>query len=187
IAQGRPAQALELLVPLLTQARQLGRVDLALQVQILTALACQAAGRGAEAMDALAEALALAEPGDYRRIFLDEGEPMAGLLRQAAARGLAPAYVARLLAGFPAPGGPERAGVDAEAAGPHAASLVEPLSKRELEVLRLLAAGLSNPEIAGELIVAASTVHSHCKSIYGKLGVHRRWDAVQRARELGLV
>jgi LuxR family maltose regulon positive regulatory protein len=64
---------------------------------------------------------------------------------------------------------------------------VEPLSERELEVLRLLAVGLSNPEIAADLVVAASTVHSHCKSIYGKLGVHRRWDAVQRARELSLI
>ena len=65
--------------------------------------------------------------------------------------------------------------------------LVEPLSERELEVLRLLADGLSNPEIAAALVVAVSTVHSHCKSIYGKLGVHRRWDAVQRARDLSLI
>ena len=56
-----------------------------------------------------------------------------------------------------------------------------------MEVLRLLATGLSNPEIAEELYVAVSTVRSHCKSIYGKLDVHRRWDAVQRARELGLL
>jgi LuxR family maltose regulon positive regulatory protein len=130
-------------------------------------------------MDALGEALSLAEPGGYLRVFLDEGEPMAGLLRQAASRGIAPAYVAKLLAAFE----PE----SAEGAAPQPQPLVEPLSERELEVLRLLAAGLSNPEIAEELVVAVSTVRSHCKSIYGKLGVHRRWDAVQQAQELGLI
>ena len=70
---------------------------------------------------------------------------------------------------------------------PPAQPLIDPLSERELEVLRLLATGLSNPEIADELVVAVSTVRSHCKSIYGKLNVHKRWDAVQRAQELGLI
>jgi LuxR family maltose regulon positive regulatory protein len=64
---------------------------------------------------------------------------------------------------------------------------IDPLSERELEVLRLLATGMSNPEIADELVVAVSTVRSHCKNIYGKLSVHKRWDAVQRAQELGLI
>jgi LuxR family maltose regulon positive regulatory protein len=130
-------------------------------------------------MDALGEALSLAEPGGYLRIFLDEGEPIARLLRQAASRGMAPAYITKLLAAF----GPE----SAEVASPQVQSLAEPLSKREMEVLRLLAAGLSNPEIAEELVVAVSTVRSHCKSIYGKLEVHKRWDAVQRGQELGLI
>jgi LuxR family maltose regulon positive regulatory protein len=65
--------------------------------------------------------------------------------------------------------------------------LLEPLSERELEVLRLLATGRSNPEIGQELFIATSTVRSHLKNIYGKLNVHRRWDAVQRAEELGLL
>ena len=68
-----------------------------------------------------------------------------------------------------------------------AADMEDPLSERELEALRLLAAGLSNPEIADELYIAVSTVRSHCKNIYSKLNVHRRWDAVQRAQELGLI
>jgi LuxR family maltose regulon positive regulatory protein len=179
IHQGQSAEALDLLEPLLVQARQLGRIDLAIQIQIQRALAFQEDGHDAQAMDALGEALSLAEPGGYLRIFLDEGDPMAALLRQAASRGMAPAYLAKLLAAF----GLESAKV----ASPQFQSLVEPLSERELEVLRLLATGLSNPEIAGELVVAVSTVRSHCKSIYGKLGVHKRWDAVQRAQELGLI
>jgi len=184
LLQNQATEALDLLEPLLALARQLGRVDLTVQIQILRALAFRAAGQRGQALDALAEALSLAEPGGCRRVFLDEGEPMAGLLRQAASQGVAPAYVAQLLAAF---GSAESAEVGARPLCFSAQSLLEPLSQRELEVLRLLAAGLSNPEIAGELVVAVSTVRSHCKSIYGKLGVHKRWDAVQQAQELGLV
>jgi LuxR family maltose regulon positive regulatory protein len=74
-----------------------------------------------------------------------------------------------------------------EARPSYAHPLIEPLSDRELEVLRLLASGLSNPEIANELYIAVSTIRTHCKNIYGKLGVNRRWDAVHRAQELGLI
>jgi LuxR family maltose regulon positive regulatory protein len=89
--------------------------------------------------------------------------------------------VAKLLA---AAGGPP---AEAGLAVPQARLLIEPLTERELEVLRLLATSLSNPEIADRLVVAVSTVRAHCKSIFRKLDVHRRWDAVQRARELGLI
>ena len=109
---------------------------------------------------------------------------MAALLRQAASRGIAPAYVTKLLSAFEAPES------ETTAAKPHIPSaqpLVEPLSEREMDVLRLLSTGLSNPEIADELTIAVSTVRSHCKSIYGKLNVHKRWDAVHRAQELGLL
>ena len=82
---------------------------------------------------------------------------------------------------------PVTAEVEAEPQLPPTQLLAEPLSERELEVLRLLATGLSNPEIADELVIAVSTVRSHCKSIYGKLNVHRRWDAVNRGSELGLI
>jgi LuxR family maltose regulon positive regulatory protein len=135
-------------------------------------------------MDALAEALALAEPGGYRRIFIDQGEPVANLLRQAVSQGIAPAYAATLLAGFARP---ESAEAEMKPSYPDDQPLLEPLSQRELEVLRLLATGMSNPEIATNLVVAVSTVRSHCKNIYGKLNVHSRWDAVQRAQELGLI
>jgi LuxR family maltose regulon positive regulatory protein len=140
-------------------------------------------------MAVLERALSLAEPGGYIRLFADEGPSMARLLREAAAHGFAPKYIAKLLAAFAAktPGEqrtPETASFPSVSAQ---SSLVEPLSERELEVLRLLAAGLSNPEIAQELYIAVSTVRSHAKSIYGKLNVHGRWEAVQRAQELGLL
>lgn len=183
LLEERAAEALDLLGPLLAQARQLGRVDLAIEIQILRALAWRHEGDEAQALDALAEALSLAEPGGWQRIFVDEGQALAGLLRRAASQGGAPNYVAGLLAAL---GEPEAARTQA-VPGPSPALLLEPLSERELEVLHLLAAGLSNPEIAERLVVAVSTVRSHCKSIYGKLGVHRRWDAVQRAQELGLL
>ena len=182
ILQGRTVETLELLETILAQARQLERTDLAIEIDILRALTFQHSGDGDRALEAFTEALALAEPGGYVRIFLDEGKPMISLLRQAASRRLVPAYVAKLLAASGEP-----ATSDREVRPSHAFSLIEPLSDRELEVLRLLACGLSNPEIASELYIAVSTVRTHCKNIYGKLGVCRRWGAVQRAQELGLI
>jgi LuxR family maltose regulon positive regulatory protein len=184
LIQDRAAEALGLLESLLAQARDLGRVDLTIETQILRALAFQAEGNDAQAIDALAEALSLAEPGGFLRIFLDEGPSMADLLRQARSRGIAPAYTAKLLAAFEGPESEEMAVVP-QTRPPQ--PLLEPLSERELQVLGLLATGMSNPEIAEELFIAVSTVRSHCKSIYGKLDVHRRWDAVHRAQELGLI
>jgi LuxR family maltose regulon positive regulatory protein len=184
ILQDRPAEALEVLESLLAEARQLDRTDLVIEAQILCALALQAEGQEEPAMTALDEALTLAEPGGYLRIFLDKGPAMARLLRQAASRGLAPAYVLKLLAAFD---GSEMAEPQAGPRHPRPQPLIEPLSERELEVLRLLANGLTNPEIAEHLYIAVSTVRSHCKSIYAKLNVHKRWDAVQRAQELGLL
>ncbi len=184
IALERAAEALDLLEPLLIQAKERDRVDLIIEVQILRALAWQVAGDDARAMEALAEALSFAEPGGWARIFLDEGTAMAGLLRRAASQGITPAYAASLLAAFEAPASVPG---DTEPEPHPTQPLAEPLSERELEVLRLLSAGLSNPEIAEHLFIAVSTVRSHCKSIYGKLSVHKRWDAVRRAQELGLL
>jgi LuxR family maltose regulon positive regulatory protein len=109
---------------------------------------------------------------------------MARLLRLAASRGIAPVYVANLLAAF---NGPESEELAARHHYGQLQPLIEPLSEREMEVLALLATGMSNPEIAEQLYIAVSTVRSHCKSIYGKLNVHKRWDAVHRAQELGLL
>ena len=178
IAQGRPDKALAVLASLLEIAERWGLCGYMITIQILNALAFHARGDIGQAMSALERALCFAEPGGYVRIFVDEGEPMARLLYRAAERGIAPEYAGRLLASFLA--------LEPAAQEPQA-EMVEPLSERELEVLRLLAVGLSNPEIADELVIAVSTVRSHCKSIYGKLSVHRRWSAVQRAQELGLI
>jgi LuxR family maltose regulon positive regulatory protein len=183
IAQGRPDKVLLFLEALLARMEQQGRTRLVIETALLKALALQVQGDIAQALTALERALSLAEPAGFVRIFVDEGPSMAHLLHEAAARGVAPEYVARLLAAFPQLESPmQHAPRPAERS-----HMVEPLSERELEVLRLLASGLSNPEIARKLYVAVSTVRSHTKSIYGKLNAHSRWEAVQQARELGLL
>jgi len=145
----------------------------------LQALALDAQRERDAALDSLGRALALAEPEGYVRTFVDEGEQMAALLKRAVSRGIAPDYVHRLLAAFEPklrPGKP-----------PTASPLMESLSEREIEVLRLLNSELSGPEIARELTIALSTLRFHTRNIYGKLGVHDRDQAVTRAEGLGLL
>ncbi|MDY6875407.1 MAG: LuxR C-terminal-related transcriptional regulator [Chloroflexota bacterium] len=178
IAQGMPGEALRLLARLLEAAQTAGRTGSVIEILALQALAFQAQSDLERALSALEQALSLAEPEGFVRIFLDLGEPMVRLLRRALSQGIAPNYVARLLAAF---------GEEVELTSPAMESLIEPLSERELEVLRLIAAGLSNPEIAEELVIAVSTVKSHTNHIYGKLGVKNRTQAVARARELDLL
>ena len=140
-------------------------------------------------MQLLGEALALAEPGGFIRLFVDEGPPMAQLLSEAAARGMMPDYVGKLLAAFPSC---ERMMQDKRQtpsavtrSGP--SSLVEPLSQRELEILKLIAQGLSNREIGERLFLALDTVKGHNRRIFDKLQVQSRTEAIARARELGLL
>jgi len=178
IAQGKPGEAAALLERLLQAAEAGGRVGWTIATLVLRALALQARGDVDQAMTPLARALALAEPEGYVRVFVDEGPAMAELLRDAASRGIAPGYASRLLAAFD---------VSEYATHTSAQPLIEPLSERELEVLRFLTTHLSSTEIAKELVIAPSTVRSHVKSIYGKLNVHGRKNAVQRAGELGLL
>ena len=175
-----------LLSRLLQLAERAGRMRSAVEIGCLTALAWQAEGDTGQALVALAQALTLAEPEGYVRIFLDEGPPLAALLRLAAARGIHPAYAARLLDAYATEVGaaPAAAAVAGEI-GPSV--LAEPLTERELEVLHLLAAGLSNAAIADRLVVTLSTVKTHIRSIFGKLGVESRTQAVARSRELSLV
>ena len=116
--------------------------------------------------------------------FVDEGVPMEKLLRRALPRGVTPGYVNQLLVSFPVP---EYGDMGEPLPHPHAPTLIEPLSPRELEVLGLIADGLSNREIAEELFIAITTVKKHVSNILGKLGVTNRTHAVARARELGLV
>jgi LuxR family maltose regulon positive regulatory protein len=132
----------------------------------------------------LESALTLAEPGGFIRIFVDKGPPMARLLYKAASRGIAPDYARRLLSEFPV-AEPEQTGLSKTQALRH--ELIEPLSERELEVLQLIAAGLTNPEIASRLFLALNTVKVHTRNIYGKLGVNSRTQAVARARAWGIL
>jgi LuxR family maltose regulon positive regulatory protein len=152
-------------------------------VLVLQALVLQAQGEGERALAALERALSLGEPEGYVRTFIDESEPMAALLRQAAARGIAVEYVGKLLSeSAKEPGRGEPAGES-----PSLPAGVEPLTERELEVLRLLAIGLSNREIAEQLFLAVGTVKKYTSNIYGKLSVHSRTQAAAKARQLGLL
>ena len=188
---GRSSEALPLLDAhaAMLERHGRGKSRRMIEVQALKALALQALGSLDQALASLEAALAIAEPGGFVRILVDEGEPMLQLLRQAATRGIAPEYTSKLVAAFepPAYGAPAATSAEPQRQPPLVQPLIEPLSERELEVLRLLATGLSNPEIAQRLYIATSTVRSHLKNIYGKLNVHRRWDAVHRAEELGLL
>ncbi|MCB0239198.1 MAG: LuxR family transcriptional regulator, partial [Anaerolineae bacterium] len=122
-------------------------------------------------MAVLEQSLAMAEPLGFLQIFMDEGPPMAILLYQALTRGIAPEYVRRLLAAFPAVEAKEPARSETQ---PSDSGLIEPLSEREIEVLQLVAAGLTNQEIAGRLFLSQHTVKVHARNIYGKLGVKNR-------------
>jgi LuxR family transcriptional regulator, maltose regulon positive regulatory protein len=177
--------ALGLLERLLQAAEEGGRTGSAIEILVLQALARHAQGDITAALVPLQRALTAAEPEGYVRMFVDEGPPMVHLLREAAARGIMPAYTGTLLAACEAER--QRRADDAPLpTSPAAQSLIEPLSERELDVLRLLRSELSGPEIARELVVALSTVRTHTKTIYSKLNVNSRRAAVKRAAELGL-
>lgn len=174
IANRQSREATNLLERLYQVALERGLTGRSIELLILMALALQADDDIEGALRALQEALTLAEPEGYVRIFVDEGEPMVTLLRRAATAGIAPRYAASLLAAFP------RASIPAQ-------PLIDPLTARELEVLQLLATGFSNREVASELVIAPSTAKRHIANIYGKLGVSSRTQAAARARELNLL
>ena len=192
LAQGDPGPALALLQRLLDAAASQGRTGSIIEIQALRALALAARGDHASALGALTEALTLARRHGYVRVLADEGAPMRALLaqlsaarpdQQHAARRIDPSYLAALL----------RACSQADAAPPPRRSgtappgLIEPLTDRELEVLRLMAAGRSNQRIARDLVVALDTVKKHVTHVLGKLGATNRTEAAARARQLGLI
>jgi LuxR family maltose regulon positive regulatory protein len=181
----RDRASLRLLDRLLEAADAGARMGSGIEILALQALAAQSQNDLSGALRALARALALAEPEGYVRIFVDEGAPMATLLHRASAAGLAPAYVARLLTAF---GDHEPAGSSGitRAAG-STPPLVEPLTQRELEVLRFIASGASNREIAGTLVLSVGTVKKHVYNLCGKLGVSSRTQAIANARKLNLL
>ncbi|MFN2199533.1 MAG: LuxR C-terminal-related transcriptional regulator [Anaerolineales bacterium] len=184
LAQEQPAAALSILAPL-NQQIQAGKLQGELfQVLGLHARALAAVGENEQALQILAELLRLAAPGGYLRTFLDEGPPMARLLYAAYNAGIETAYVRRLLDVFmldaveqppaPAAHGPET-------------PWIEPLSARELEVLQLIAAGLTNQEIADRLYLSLHTVKAHARNIYAKLDAKSRTQAVARAKTAGIL
>ena len=203
IAQGKLEEALFLLNRLRQAAEAGGQMGGVIENLSLQALALQAQGDLAGAMTALERALLLAEPEGFVRIFVDEGAPMAELLsvvssqqsvvsnQQSAA---SQAYLDKLLAAFPKGmkdvGGRLKTGEESVMNHPSSLNLhplVDPLSERELELLRLVATGHSNHEVAQELFLAVGTVKKHLNNIFGKLEAHNRTQAIARARELKLL
>ena len=177
IAAGSLDEAARLLGRLLQAAEAGRRMGSVIEILLLQALAFQARDNLPHAIIALQRALGLAEPEGYVRIFVDEGEPMRSLIeKQSRSQDkIFPGYVDKLLAAFARP-----------TAVPQPKT-IEPLSERELEVLRLLGTELSGPEIARELIVSLNTLRTHTKNIFNKLGVNNRRAAVRRAAELDLL
>jgi len=183
LAQGDTSAALALLESWRGLMEAKGWQDELLKVMVLQAVALQAHGEKDKAVHLLVEALALAEPGGFVRLFVDEGPPMAHLLSEAATQSIMLDYTGKLLAVFKA----EEQEREDNSSQPAVQPLLEPLSQRELEVLHLIAQGLSNQEISERLFLALDTVKGHNRKIFGKLQVERRTEAVARARELGLL
>ncbi len=175
-AERTSQEATRLLERLLRAAEAGQRTGNVIEILVLQALAHQARGDVPAALASLQRAVTLAEPEGYVRIFADEGPPVASLLRAVAKQGTTPGYVRRLLAAVS----------KTEDSTPASQELIEPLSARELDVLRLLGTDLDGPGIARELVVSLNTLRTHTRNIYAKLGVNNRRAAVRRARELGL-
>jgi LuxR family maltose regulon positive regulatory protein len=182
IAQGEAGEALRMLERWHRHARTQERTGSEIELLVLSALASAKLGKREQAVQLLVPALLLASPEGYVRVFVDEGESMAVLLHMVLSRwkGNSGAdYVHRLLALLEAE---QRAHGSLPPVTPHREPPREPLSTRERKVLRLLSAGFSNAEIAAELVVSVNTVRSQARSIYRKLGVKNRHEAVAAAQ-----
>jgi LuxR family maltose regulon positive regulatory protein len=175
-AQRSIQEVTRLLERLLRAAETGQRTGSVIEILVVQALVHQARADVPAALTSLQRAVTLAEPEGYVRIFAEEGPPMASLLRAVSKQGTAPNYVRRLLAAIN----------KAEDSTPANNGLIEPLSARELDVLRLLGTDLDGPEIARNLIVSLNTVRTHTRNVYAKLGVNNRRAAVRRAKELDL-
>jgi LuxR family maltose regulon positive regulatory protein len=190
LAQERPEEVLSLLVPLLEMAIRQERWGNVIELRLLAALASQVRSEEQQALTQLSEAVQLAQSEGYIRCFVDEGDPMAALLStlrdRQRKRGPTP-YLDTLLAAFPPARLHERGADQLASHSSLQQPLLDSLSKRELEVLRLLAVGTSNQEIAEILVITLDTVKRHVSNILSKLGVSNRTQAVSRASELGLL
>jgi LuxR family maltose regulon positive regulatory protein len=178
LSQGEPEKALPLLDHALQSTQAVGRLGNAIHILVVQAIAYHAQGQSEQAFTKLEQALELAEPEGYVRVFVDEGEPMARLLRRLLTRSPASEYVGRLL---------EALGAPVKMEPSIARKLIDPLSQRELEVLRLIVDGATNQEIARELVLTVNTVKRHISNIFAKLHVSNRAQAIAQARELNLL
>jgi LuxR family maltose regulon positive regulatory protein len=174
LAQGNHEAALTLSERLLHEAETTNRMGQVIEILVIQALAFQGKKALDQSLAVLERAFTLAQPEEYVRVFLDEGEPMAKLLYQARSHRIG--YALELLSAMG----------KASPKQPPAQLLIEPLSLRELEVLKLIETGCSNQEIAAKLVISIATVKRHISNIYAKLGVESRTHAVSMARELGL-
>ncbi len=181
-ADGSISEVMGLLERLLKAAEEGGRTGSVIEILVLQAIAYHAQGNHTAALLSLENALALAEPQGYVRIFLDDGPSIMELLSEAVSRGFMSDYTGRLLAAFES----ERL-ISADKPGlTFSQPLIEPLSQRELEVLKLLRSDLSGPEIAQKMSVSINTFRTHTKNIFIKLGVNDRRAAIRRAEGLEL-
>ncbi|MBE0697932.1 MAG: hypothetical protein IH586_13500 [Anaerolineaceae bacterium] len=183
LAQGNFTAAQGLLEGYLQQVEAKGWQDEQLKGLVLQAVAYQANDEKDRAVQVLGKALELAEPGGFIRTFIDEGLPMMQLLAHVAVLGIMPDYLGKIVSAFKA----EQKKSEDKSLLPHPPSLIEPLSHRELEILRLIAQGLSNREISERLFLALITVKVHNQKIFGKLQAKSRTEAVARARDFGLL
>jgi len=184
IARGEANDVPEAIDRLRIKAEAEGRMGSVIEMLILQSISLQSLGNSDEAMHSLNRALLIAEPEGYIRIFVDEGLPMIELLKLTIDSGICPDYAKRLLDAFDIS---KRSEVKMLSLSNRLQPLKEPLTARELEVLDLIVAGRNNHQIAEDLFVVIGTVKTHINSIYRKLGVHSRTQAVARARELNLL
>jgi LuxR family maltose regulon positive regulatory protein len=194
LARGAPGDAqgaLEIAAAIYAIAKQTHNTRFQITSLLVRALALDAQGQARGAETALQQAIELAQPGGFVRVFVDLGPRMQAMLSRLAGQGFAVETIQRILAAFP----DEEVRFKAEdrAAGPmprpspRVVVLVEPLTGREREILTLLREPLSGKEIARRLTISSQTVKRHTCNIYGKLGVHNRWDAVRVAESLGIL
>ncbi len=187
LMQHDPTAAFAQLAPVRQQAEANDWADMRLQVLLLQALAYRAVNEPVQAVQTIAEALALATPDGLLRPFVDEGPPMAMLLRQVMKEGVTPLFAQQVLTAFGETAIDQPPPRPSIGQPPTAQPLLDPLSEREVDVLKLLTTGLTGPEIARELMISLNTMRTHTKNIYAKLGVNSRRTAVRHAEERNLI
>jgi LuxR family transcriptional regulator, maltose regulon positive regulatory protein len=191
LALGQPAEADSLLTNLLLSFEQNARRGRIIEALVLKSLASSALGNQTDAIAILKDALQIAEPEGYLRVFIDEGQPMQDLLAYIV-ESQPTSYTAQLLTAFPRQESPDPVQQSSHRSQSHPQSqpsygLLEPLSPREIEILRLIISGSSNNDISGQLFLSLNTVKKHVSNIFGKLEVSSRVQAVERARKLGII